>query len=86
MMDGYYYIKSIDYIFINSVGSHRHRGVAIIVTGNLERTISWFWAHNDRMVQFKIKARLFDIARLQTYAPKTNYADEQLEEYYQDLQ
>ncbi|CAG5122788.1 unnamed protein product [Candidula unifasciata] len=79
-------LKRDDYIFIISGGEHHERGVGMLMKRNLEKFISGFWAHNDRIILIKIKARPFDIAIIQTYAPTTDYSDEHLEEYYEELQ
>uniref|UniRef100_A0A0B7BR26 Endonuclease/exonuclease/phosphatase domain-containing protein n=4 Tax=Arion vulgaris TaxID=1028688 RepID=A0A0B7BR26_9EUPU len=80
------YARRDDYIFIHSGGEYHERGVGILIKKEIEKYISGYWTYNDRMMLLKIRAKPFDIAIIQTYAPTSDHADEEIEKYYEDLQ
>ena len=41
---------------------------------------------NDRIVMLKLRAKPFDIAVIQVYAPTQDYTDEEIESFYEDVQ
>jgi hypothetical protein len=80
------YIDKEEHIFIYSGGEKRERGVGILIKKEIEKHVAGYWTYSDRIMLIKIKATPFDLAIVQTYAPTTDHNDEEIEEYYENLQ
>ena len=45
-----------------------------------------YWALSERNMMLKIRAKPFDIAIIQSYAPTTSHSDEEIEVHYEEVQ
>ena len=53
---------------------------------SLEKHILGYWALSQRNIMLKVRAKPFNLAIIQTYAPTTSYSDEEVEIHYEELQ
>ena len=80
-------IKHKGKFMIYSGGDKHERGVGIIFDETTQKsldTCSWFPV-SDRIIVAKIKAKPFDIRIIQVYAPTSERPEEEVEEFYEDL-
>ena len=73
------------YTFIYSGGDEHQHGVGFMVKSSIEKSILGFWPVSNRNIMLKLKAKPFNIAIIQTYAPTTSHDDEAVEEHYQEI-
>ena len=73
------------YTFIYSGGNEHQHGVGFLVKSSVEKCILGFWPVSSRNIMLKVKAKPFDIAIIQTYAPTSSYSDEEIEEHYEEI-
>ena len=74
------------YTFIYSGGSEHQHGVGFLVKSSVEKSILGYWPLSNRNIMLKLKAKPFDIAIVQTYAPTSSHSDEEVEEHYEELE
>ena len=77
-------IKVGDYEFVNSA-SGNHTGVGILMTEEVAKCLMGYWAVSSRVIVVKIKASPFNITVIQVYAPTSDHSDEEIEEFYEQL-
>ena len=75
-----------NYVFLYSGGAEHQHGVGFLVKKQLEKHILGYWALSERNMMLKIRAKPFDIAIIQSYAPTTSHSDEEVEEHYEEIQ
>ncbi|KAG1651907.1 Craniofacial development protein 2 [Nymphon striatum] len=75
-----------NHIFIHSGGAKHERGVAFLIKKELQKYIIGYWTVNERCILLKIKAKPFDIAIIQIYAPTQDWSDEKIESFYENIQ
>ena len=75
-----------DHIFIYSGGEEHKHGVDILLKKRMQKFVMGTFPASERNLLVKIKAKPFNISIIQTYAPTHEYPEEQLEEYYEELQ
>ena len=75
-----------DYTMIYSGGLEHSHGVGIVMSNKIRKCMTGYWPVNDRIIMCKIKATPFDLAVVQVYAPTSDYSDEEVEEFYENLQ
>ena len=73
------------YTFIYSGGDEHQHGVGFMVKSSVEKSILGYWPVSSRNIMLKLKAKPFDIAIIQTYAPTSSYDDEEVEGHYQEI-
>ena len=73
------------YTFIYSGGDEHQHGVGFMVKSSIEKSILGFWPVSNRNMMLKLKAKPFNMAIIQTYAPTTSHDDEAIEKHYQEL-
>ena len=73
------------YTFIYSGGSEHQHGVGFLVKSSVEKSILGYWPLSSRNIMLKLKAKPFDIAIIQTYAPTSSHSDEEVEEHYEEF-
>ena len=78
-------VRLSGYTFIYSGGEEHQHGVAFMVKSSIEKNILGFWPVSNRNIMLKLKAKPFDIAIIQTYAPTTSHDDEAIERHYQEI-
>ena len=79
-------IRLENYVFLYSGGEEHRNGVGFFVKKQIEKHILGYWALSERNMMLKIKAKPFDIAIIQTYAPTTSHSDEEVELHYEEMQ
>lgn len=72
--------------FIYSGGTEHKHGVGILCKSNIAQYIMGVWPVSPRNMLIKFRAKPFDISIIQTYAPTTDYSEEEIEEYYEEIQ
>lgn len=80
------FIELENHIFIHSGGDRHERGVAFLIKKELQKSIVGYWTVNERCILLKIKAKPFDIAIIQIYAPTKDWSDEEVEVFYENIQ
>ena len=73
------------YSFIYSGGSEHQHGVGFLVKSAMEKSILGYWPLSNRNIMLKLKAKPFNIAIIQTYAPTSSHTDEEIEEHYEEI-
>ena len=74
-----------DVTFVYSGGSTAERGVGIMMTKELYRSIKGFWAISERVILMKFRGKPIDLNIIQAYAPTAEADDETLESFYEQL-
>ena len=50
------------------------------------KSMMGFWAISDRVIMMKLEAKPFNINVMQVYAPTQDHDDEEIEQFYQEIQ
>ena len=79
-------IKGKENEFIYSGGSLHQHGVGFLIKNSMTKYIMGSWAVSERNIMIKVRAKPFNMAFIQTYAPTTEYSDVDAEIYYEELQ
>ena len=74
------------YTLIYSGGEDRSNGVGVMIKNTIAKSIVGYWAISDRVLLVKIKGKPFDINIIQVYAPTQGHTDEELEQFYEQVQ
>ena len=64
------------YTFIYSSGSEHQHGVGFIIKSSIEKSIIGYGPVSNRNIMLMLKAKPFDIAIIQTYAPTSSRSDD----------
>ena len=75
-----------DYTMIYSDGEDHKNGVGIILRNEVAKSMIGYWPISDRVVMVKLHAKPFNINMIQVYAPTQDYDDENIEEFYEQIQ
>ena len=78
-------VRSDGYTFIYSGGEEHQHGVGFIIKSSIEKSMLGYWAYSKRNIMIKLKAKPFDIAIIQTYAPTSSHSEEEIEAHYEEL-
>ena len=68
-----------------SGGDEHERGVGILLNKTVANSVVGFWSVSDRIALVKLKAKPFNINVIQSYAPTSASTEEELEEFYEEL-
>ena len=79
------YIQKDNYTFIHSGGEKHMHGVGFLIKNNLLKHLQGYLPVNQCCILLKIKAIPMNISILQVYAPTSDYSDEEVEEFYEDV-
>ena len=81
-------VKNNYYLYIKSVteNERRRNGVGFLVKNNFNDYVSEFRPISDRIVMTKISGKCNKLVMIQAYAPTSEYADEDIENFYYELQ
>ena len=71
---------------IYSGGSGHQSSVGIILRKKIASTIMRYWAISDRVLMVKLQDKPFNISIIQVYAPTQDRSDEEIEEFYFEIQ
>ena len=64
---------------------HRH-GVGILVNKRISKSILFCTPVSERIISMRVAAQPMNISIIQVYAPTSSYSDEELEEFYGELE
>ena len=78
-------IKHKGKFMIYSGGDTHERGVGIIFDETTQKSLDSWFPVSDRIIVAKIKAKPFDIGTIQVYTPTSERPEEEVEEFYEDL-
>ena len=68
-------------------GGEKHRnGVGIVMKNSVAKSMTGFWAISDRVIMMKLEAKPFNINVMQVCAPTQDHDDEEIEQFYQEIQ
>jgi len=74
------------YIYYCGQESLRRNGVAIIVNKRVRNEVLGCSLKNDRMISICFQGKPFNITVIQVYAPSSNAKEDEVEQFYEDLQ
>ena len=79
--------KSDDrYIYYCGQESLRRNGVAIMVNERVQNAVLGCSLKNNRMISVRFQGKPFNITGIQVYAPTSNAEEDEVEQFYEDLQ
>ena len=68
-------------------GGQKHaNGVGIIIKKKWSKSVQGFIPISDRVMMLKIEGKPFNVVIVQCYAPTKDHSDEEIEEYYNEIQ
>ena len=73
------------YKMLYSGGDQHHRGVGIMLSPDLAKTIKGYWPVSDRIMVTTLNAKPFDISIIQVYAPTADHDDTEIETFYEEI-
>ena len=77
-------VKTEDNTFIYSGGEKAEKGVGLMIAKKHANSIIGYWAVSDRILLVKLKGKP-NINIIQTYAPTSDSTEEELDEFYDQL-
>ncbi len=79
-------LVSGDHTLIYSGGSKSHRnGVGIMLNRNTAKSIMGYNAISDRVLLVNLQCKPFNLSIIQVYAPTSSSSDEDIDDFYSDL-
>ena len=75
-----------NYIYYCRQESLRRNGVAIVVNKRVRNAVLGCNLKNDRMISVHFQGKPFNITLIQVYAPTGNAEEDDVEQFYEDLQ
>ena len=78
-------IKTGDKVIVYSGGESHERGVGILLDGKTAKSVKGWWGVSDRVIVVKLEGKPFDIGVIQVYAPTSTCKEEEIEQFYEDL-
>ena len=73
------------YIYYCGQESLRRNGVAIMVNKRVQNAVLGCNLKNDRMISVHFRGKSFNITVIEAYAPMSNAAEAEVEQFYEDL-
>ena len=73
-------------IYYSGKQDKHEEGVGFLVHNNIVNSILGCRPVSSRLISIRLKASPFNITVIQAYAPTTDYSDEEIEDFYQQLQ
>ncbi|GFR93643.1 craniofacial development protein 2-like [Elysia marginata] len=80
------HIDSENYRFVYSGSESHEHGVGLLISKKLTMHMLGYLPVSKRNIVIKIQASPFNLAILQTYAPTSDYSDEDIDKYYEEVQ
>ena len=74
------------YIYYCRQESLRRNGVAIMVNKRVQNKVLGCSLKNDRMISVHLQGKPFNITVIQVYAPTSNTKENEVEQFYENLQ
>ena len=79
-------IKKDDHLVMYSGGEQHHEGVGIIIHKKYASAVMGFLPISKRVIVVKLQGKPFNLTVIQVYAPTADKTEEELEEFYEDLE
>jgi hypothetical protein len=79
-------ISNDQYEFIYSGGEKHQHGTGIMMKKSVASCMVGFWPVSDRIIMVKLKGKPFNINIIQIYAPTTEHDDDEVENFYNDIE
>ena len=74
------------YTVVYSGNCEKHtNGVGIIMTSEIAKSMMGFWPISDRAMLMKLDTKPFKITVIQVYAPTQDHSEEEVEEFYEQI-
>ena len=83
--DGHFRTDDGDKVYYSGGKGSKH-GVAVIITGKTANAVLGYKAVSDRIITVRIGAKPFNTTIIQLYAPTTQYDDDAIEDWYEQVQ
>ncbi|GFS16224.1 craniofacial development protein 2-like [Elysia marginata] len=77
--------QSGDHTMVYSGGNEHERGVRILLDAEHSKSLQGYWPVNERMLVVKLSGTPFDIHVIQIYAPTSEHSDDDIEQFYEEL-
>ena len=74
-----------EYVMVYSGGERHYNGVGILMKRKIYKSMTGFWPISERVIVAKFKGNPFDVVIVQVYAPTSDYEDEEVEKFYDDV-
>ena len=74
-----------NYTLYNSGGQQHEHGVGLLVKKSVAKSLLGVVCVSKRNILAKFKGAPFNMSILQTYAPTSDYSEEEIEEYYEEV-
>ncbi|GFS05330.1 craniofacial development protein 2-like [Elysia marginata] len=78
-------ITSDGYKTVFSGGNLHERGVGIMLTPNIAKSLKGFWPVSDRIIVTTLSSKPFDTNIIQMYAPTTDHDDTEVKAFNEEL-
>ena len=80
-------LSKYGYTIVYSGNENTHtNGVGFIIKNKIAKSMMGFWPISDRIIMLlQIEAKPFNIAVIQLYAPTQDHSDEEIEEFYEEI-
>ena len=79
-------IRNDSHTVLYSGGQDHRNGVGILMKNNISRSIMGYWQISNGVIMVKWQGKPFNINILQTYAPTQDHNDEDIEQFYEEIQ
>ena len=79
-------IKKDSYMVLYSGGEQHTEGVGMIISKKYTKAVMGFLPISRRVMVVKIEGKPFNLAIIQAYAPTADHSEEDIEEFYEDLE
>jgi exonuclease III len=83
---GHFKTSNNNLIYFSGGDEQTFRGVAILITKQLQTTIMDFSADNNLIIRLKFKAKPQNMNVIQIYAPTASSTEEEIQEFYNKLE
>ncbi|GFS08809.1 craniofacial development protein 2-like [Elysia marginata] len=78
-------IRGDNYTMMYSGGTAHEHGVGILIKNDIAKSLMGYWPVHERIILCKFEAKPFNIVIMQVYAPTSDYSDEEVEAFYDDV-
>ena len=79
-------IRRDTHTVIYSGGQEHKYGVGIMMKNGIAKAMIGYWAISNRVLMMKLQGKPFNISLIQAYAPTQDYSDEDIEQFYEEIQ
>jgi len=57
-----------------------------MIKNSIAKPMIGYWAISNRVIMMKLQRKLFNISIIQVYAPTQDYSDEDIEQFYEEIE